>query len=414
MLKDFSNQRNVTKQEVAAAIAQLQEKNWDINAYTVADELHVQRSVLYRNSELMDLITEARSQAGHATEVLPEQAIKRATMLEQVNHELEERIQHLEQDISDQAKKEQEAWQLGYKAGFDEGMLRGMEEAKTEIPQESELEPTSAEDKPFFSPDYAESLALNNEEEEEDLPWAERPFMSGILDELVQKEYVPGEKGRQSLSDYPLPESSEPKDSFEVFTSMQAELPRTPISEPESDVAEDKQETASADIDGQAREEDSQEKTISQEELADLLKKRREKDMTVTGSWSRPADAAQGLAKAKFVSAAKPGADTASHRAYVPPMPPDVRKACLMLGIRQEDLTVALVHESWKREITKPGTHPDHGGDTEMAMYLNTAKDVLLRWLEAQAPKLGKKFGANARDSQKPAGGQEESPQNPT
>ena len=87
-------------------------------------------------------------------------------------------------------------------------------------------------------------------------------------------------------------------------------------------------------------------------------------------------------------------------------LPADIRKSCLIIGIKPEELTTRedgtprpvteaqkLVSEKWKDQIASPGVHPDHGGDTETAVYLNTAKDTLVRWLEAQAPKLGKKFG---------------------
>lgn len=84
--------------------------------------------------------------------------------------------------------------------------------------------------------------------------------------------------------------------------------------------------------------------------------------------------------------------------------PPDIRKACKLLGVNPEELTKPAVTEAWKKEMAKPGVHPDTGGDTEMAIYLNTAKDTLMRWLDDQAPKLGKKFGsaAGTREQQKP------------
>ncbi|MDZ4832619.1 MAG: hypothetical protein SGJ27_02340 [Candidatus Melainabacteria bacterium] len=73
-------------------------------------------------------------------------------------------------------------------------------------------------------------------------------------------------------------------------------------------------------------------------------------------------------------------------------IPPEIRKACMILGVRAEDLTKELVNKEWKRQITS--VHPDlEGGDTESSIYLNTAKDTLLRWLEQNGPKLGGKFG---------------------
>ncbi len=88
--------------------------------------------------------------------------------------------------------------------------------------------------------------------------------------------------------------------------------------------------------------------------------------------------------------------------ARVAPIPADIRKHCMMLGVRPDELTIKIVIEAWKAQITAPGVHPDQGGDTETAVYLNLAKDSLVKYIEAQAPKLGKKFGqpSQARDSQ--------------
>ena len=74
-------------------------------------------------------------------------------------------------------------------------------------------------------------------------------------------------------------------------------------------------------------------------------------------------------------------------------VPPEIRKACMILGVRPEEMTLKEVHEKWKAQIAAPGAHPDQGGDTESAIYLNTAKDTLVKWINDQAPKLGKKFG---------------------
>jgi hypothetical protein len=74
-------------------------------------------------------------------------------------------------------------------------------------------------------------------------------------------------------------------------------------------------------------------------------------------------------------------------------VPPEIRKACMILGVRPEDLTLKEVNEKWKAQLTAPGVHPDQGGDTESAIYLNTAKDTLVKWINDQNSKLGKKFG---------------------
>ncbi|MBX9947870.1 MAG: hypothetical protein K2Y39_01780 [Candidatus Obscuribacterales bacterium] len=86
-------------------------------------------------------------------------------------------------------------------------------------------------------------------------------------------------------------------------------------------------------------------------------------------------------------------AQSAPTQGFVRQVPPEIRKACMLLGVRPEEMTIESVTDAWKKQITSPGVHPDQGGDTESAIYLNTAKDTILRWLYDQAPKLGKKWG---------------------
>lgn len=86
-------------------------------------------------------------------------------------------------------------------------------------------------------------------------------------------------------------------------------------------------------------------------------------------------------------------AQSAPAQGFVRQVPPEIRKACMLLGVRPEEMTIESVTDAWKKQITSPGVHPDQGGDTESAIYLNTAKDTILRWLYDQAPKLGKKWG---------------------
>lgn len=86
-------------------------------------------------------------------------------------------------------------------------------------------------------------------------------------------------------------------------------------------------------------------------------------------------------------------AQSAATQGFVRQVPPEIRKACMLLGVRPEEMTIESVTDAWKKQITSPGVHPDQGGDTESAIYLNTAKDTILRWLYDQAPKLGKKWG---------------------
>ncbi|MBZ0188284.1 MAG: hypothetical protein K8F91_18685, partial [Candidatus Obscuribacterales bacterium] len=78
-------------------------------------------------------------------------------------------------------------------------------------------------------------------------------------------------------------------------------------------------------------------------------------------------------------------------------VPPEIRRHCQILGIQEiEGLSREVVTDAWKKLIALPGVHPDQGGDTESAIYLNTAKDALLRYIDDSTPKLGKKFGSQS------------------
>ena len=63
-------------------------------------------------------------------------------------------------------------------------------------------------------------------------------------------------------------------------------------------------------------------------------------------------------------------------------LPPEIRKACMLLGVRSDKLTLESVLTAWKKQIIAPGVSPEQGGDGESAIYINTAKDSLVRWLE--------------------------------
>lgn len=63
-------------------------------------------------------------------------------------------------------------------------------------------------------------------------------------------------------------------------------------------------------------------------------------------------------------------------------LPPEIRKACMLLGVRADSLTLDSVLTAWKQQITAPGVHPEQGGDRESSIYINSAKDTLVRWLE--------------------------------
>jgi hypothetical protein len=79
-------------------------------------------------------------------------------------------------------------------------------------------------------------------------------------------------------------------------------------------------------------------------------------------------------------------------------VPPEVRRACKILGLAPEDISLAAVRKAWKENISDPSVHPDLGGEQEVAIMLNNARDSILRWLEEQQPKLLKRFERMVRN----------------
>jgi hypothetical protein len=146
--------------------------------------------------------------------------------------------------------------------------------------------------------------------------------------------------------------------------------------------------------------------TISGDELREIIKSRikqanqqlaEQPAEAAAEQESEPESSKRAANRSKFVGAAKTH-EPPKEKSFVPKtVPPEIRKACLLLGVRPEEITKEMVIEAWKRQIASPGVHPDLGGDTESAIYLNTAKDTLIRWLEEQAPKLGKRFGQTVK-----------------
>ena len=71
----------------------------------------------------------------------------------------------------------------------------------------------------------------------------------------------------------------------------------------------------------------------------------------------------------------------------------------MILGLQPERLSIESVNQAWKEQMSAPGVHPDLGGDQEAAIFLYTAKDTLLKWIEGQ-PGFG--FGGDSGDGRGP------------
>lgn len=208
----------------------------------------------------------------------------------------------------------------------------------------------------------------------------------GIAGEYPQPDLNDGnqmssaEDGAQTITDYTLP------DYMNQGFFDEAEEGSAPVSgfgNPDAD------QESSDDED----EDKSKAKPFDPDELRGLLHNRNKKDDPAGADESGPKTPLNKFVGGKHGTQEHPA--SATHTRLVPP---DIRKACMLLGIKPEDLSKQHAIDAWKREMSKPGVHPDTGGDTEMAMYLNNAKDTLVRYLDAQAPKLGKVFGSTGKD----------------
>lgn len=349
MLRDLTNPKKIDKQAVLAAIAALRTRAWDINPYTIADEMKTSRTNIYRNSEVMELINEARQQAGLPMIHADDGQEPHGDSSESSNvGDLEERIQRLEAENAELQELQKDNWQRGYRAGWDEASIY------------------LANSAPFPTEPFTESSTQDSYE------------TSDVTNEAPSDEtYSNTEFQPSAIEEGPSYQASE----FQEFPpEFSQEFAYTPEEQSCPEEAQPEEQDTEEDVDTT---------TISTEDLRNILKQHREK------SEGDPTQGkAKGLAASKF---ARPANEPPQRGFILRTVPPDIRKACLVLGIRPEELNRQAIMESWKREITRPGTHPDQGGDSEIAVYLNTAKDVLLRWWETQEPKLGKQFGSQAK-----------------
>lgn len=362
MLRDLTNPKKIDKQAVLAAISALRARAWDINPYTVADEMKTARTNIYRNSEAMELVNEARQQAGLPMIHTDETSEAHHESTDDTQHDtqdvsaLKERIQQLEAENAELHELQRDNWQRGYKAGWDEASIYLVDgapfpqETTSDAPQETftapDLTVPQFAEPQFAEPQFSESEFTAPEQDPEQFTSYSDNNYSPTFEQNFAKDYSQ-ETAQESWTESPPYVSEEPHE-----------------------------------------EEEEMENTISTEELRNILKQHRDK------TEGDPSQAkGKGLAASKF---ARP-AEQAPKGFILRTVPPDIRKSCLVLGIRPEELSRQAIMDAWKREITRPGTHPDQGGDSEIAVYLNTAKDVLIRWWETQEPKLGKQFGKQAQ-----------------
>jgi hypothetical protein len=238
-------------------------------------------------------------------------------------------------------------------------------------------------------PSYMDDAFFGSADEDED----EEPELYKPEEDLLQPMDMPIE----GLMEPPPPPKREyVSDEFlRRFGGVDADIGHEPVAE-QLDASDFKPDDDAYDASGfepsetvQAAAEDEAnvaDETVTRDDLAELLRNRFTKP-------EEPAKEDPAKPAKKFVGGNRAQQEPPPENYVIRNVPPHIRKACLVLGLRPEELTHEKVHKAWKREFANPGTHPDVGGDTEMAVYLNTAKDTLFAFLDQQAPKLGKLFG---------------------
>jgi hypothetical protein len=328
--------------------------------------------------------------------------IERITELEEENLKLNSLINQLKTELQSASKSVQIAYQQGLLAGkhdaqaeFDQ-QVQQMHDAVTANTANGGTVPPPPDSEPFV----ADVIPIDPESLND-------PFTAKLL-EALQAEVVMDENAAPIHTEYTAQEHADFRE--QTLTDFGSQIRNDEYSNsgsytlpPEMQFTKDRISPEAAaefseaeratmfsgvprEHSSEAEDDKEQSSSFTAAELRDLIKNKEEKKDAPTTKTS---------ANKRFVGGKRESsADPLPTAPRV--FPQEIRRSCLLLGMKAEELTKANVLEAWKKEMAKPGVHPDTGGDTEMAIYLNTAKDTLLRWIEDQAPKLGKKFGASA------------------
>lgn len=431
MAKDASVETKA-KEVIRQAIAALKARGFDVNAYSVAVEARLPRWFIANNTTLMHLVAEARGVPAangngdaNAAELMQkvqkltkeldestwENTVLRRYFQESKNenqalrdeiNRAQQELARRQQDGQNSANQVQMAWQQGYIAGQQSVLSEpGRSPANASAPQEAPGTAYGAPEAPAQgnyewrnTSEHVTAYVADAPLHIADPEVLADPFTAKLLDALQKDELIADEGATDSTAatadmvDTPSPQHAAPG---EAEPSGFQDDDRSAVHS-QRDLIDARMLDTDSDITDRFTAEDLhslfQNRYVRHDEPPDTLR-------TTT------VDAPQ-QAK-KFVGGKHASSSTTEALPAVPrSVPPEIRKACKLLGVVPEEVTRATVMEAWKHEMAKPGVHPDTGGDTEMAIYLNTAKDTLLRWIENQTPKLGKKFGQQAKTGEAP------------
>lgn len=382
---------------VVAAIEALRDKGYDLNPYSLADELQVSHTRIVTNGEIMELLALERGEPQSVIAAEYDQLLKKMATLEETIKSLQA------QELATESLKSSERLERPEKPSNQKKELAKL---KAENAQLCEKLDTETKQNNILS-EMVKSLESANQVIAMSIQDAwQQGYHAATLDFHRADNLVPLD---ESMGVTPSPRAV--SDVLLDDLMEEIELLQVPEEEPSADQASsggyeipDYMKTGIFEELAEGDEKDSGEldgkpKSFSQDELRDLWQYRFGKSSEENFE-AKESEANKGAAAAshKFVGGKHPTQENLSPMPRI--VPPEIRRSCKLLGLRPEELTRQAVFDAWKHEMAKPGVHPDTGGDTEMAMYLNTAKDVLVAYLEAQAPKLGKVFGSGtSRDT---------------
>ena len=142
-----------------AALELLKAKGHDINPYTVADEAGIPRSALYRNTEYMDLLREARGEKTEMAEPAGEASLNQIREFEERCKQLEENIWNLEADAEKFLKEKQDAWNQGFQAGREDATQQFKAAEAERIAAEAKVAAARDAENRAFDTKTAETLA---------------------------------------------------------------------------------------------------------------------------------------------------------------------------------------------------------------------------------------------------------------
>jgi hypothetical protein len=145
MAQDRPKQPNIQRELVRAAIIKLRHSGLEISPHTVAVEANIPRSTIYRNAELMELITKEGAVGIESESPFQASAEERIADLQAHIQEQDQRLWDLEKENEDLHSEVENAWTMGFQAGLAEATRRHNEPESEPLSAQSALSKVTGE-----------------------------------------------------------------------------------------------------------------------------------------------------------------------------------------------------------------------------------------------------------------------------